>query len=129
MVVAALVHLALHFSALHWLIPYLTKEEESEHDQRVPYSKTASTMPCNWFNANPIYCLRSRYFYKYDMPVVNFLPGKEYLLKPNPSLGQHYHAEQPEEEDFSVKGFVDFVGELKDEVRAEVQRTTVLFAG
>jgi len=120
MVVAALVHLALHFSALHWLVPYLTQEESSEHDKGVPYSKTASKMPCNWFNANPIYCLRSRYYYKYDTPVVNFLPGKEYLLKTNPSLGQHYHAEQPEDEDFSVKGFIDFVGELKDEVRAEV---------
>merc|ERR1712060_710053 len=97
MVVAALLHLALHFSALKWLVPYLTDrgEESSEHDARVPYSKTASTMPCNWFNANPIYCLRSRYFYKYDTPVVNFQPGKEYLLKTNPKLGQHYHTEQP----------------------------------
>eukprot|EP00416_Gambierdiscus_australes_P015765 CAMPEP_0171077984 /NCGR_PEP_ID=MMETSP0766_2-20121228/14369_1 /TAXON_ID=439317 /ORGANISM="Gambierdiscus australes, Strain CAWD 149" /LENGTH=953 /DNA_ID=CAMNT_0011535079 /DNA_START=67 /DNA_END=2925 /DNA_ORIENTATION=+ len=97
MLFAAIAHLVFHFAALHWLVPHFSTVE-CAHDMTVPYGLIASSHPCNWFNANPVFCLRSKYFYKHEQPCVQFKSGKEYLLRANPSLGQHFYREPPEED-------------------------------
>jgi len=88
------VHVLVHFAILRWIVPRFTDVSE-EHDDAVPFEVTASKIPCNWFNANPVHVLRSMHFFKHgkepgDNPCVQFQPGKEYLLKANPKIGLYY---------------------------------------
>lgn len=88
------VHILVHFSILRWIVPRFTDVAE-EHSDEVPYEVTASKIPCNWFNSNPVHVLRSQHFFKDgkepgDHPCVQFQAGKEYLLKANPKIGLYY---------------------------------------
>jgi len=86
---AFVVHLLAHFLLLHHLVPRLGEIGE-DHDQDVPYDKTAQHTPCNWFTANPVHCMRSKYFFKHEPPCTFSMVGKEYLMQPNPSIGLFY---------------------------------------
>merc|ERR1719272_723956 len=63
----------------------------------VPYSKTARKQPCNYFTANWVHCLRSKYIYHHDPPVRPYFAGKENILERNASAGVF----------FSGKGIVE----------------------
>merc|ERR1712039_970070 len=54
------------------------------------YDEVALRCPCTYFSANPVFCLRSRYFYDAKPPCVYHVPGKEHLMLRNPELGVHY---------------------------------------
>lgn len=86
---AFLVHLMIHFLLLHHWVPYLGDVGES-HDDEVPYAQMAEHTPCNWFTANPVHCLRSKYFFKHEPPCTPYMVGKEYLMQPNHAVGLFY---------------------------------------
>lgn len=81
-------HIFVHGFILKRLVPRWS-EVESDH-QEIRYVEEAKRNPCNWFNANPVYCLRSKYIYQHSPPCNLFAPGKEFLLKANPDIGLHY---------------------------------------
>lgn len=89
MAICAGLHIILHCYALNQIIPRWC-ELNQEHDENVEYATKGKEIPCNWFNANPVYCLRSKYVYKYEVPCLNFCAGKEYLLRANPEIGCDY---------------------------------------
>mmetsp|Transcript_24831 Transcript_24831/g.66363 ORF Transcript_24831/g.66363 Transcript_24831/m.66363 type:complete len:748 (-) Transcript_24831:141-2384(-) len=82
-------HLVLHFLLLALVVPRclptLVEDSDSPEGPRdlIPYEATAEKLCCNWFNSNPVHCLRSRYLYQHDPPHVFYQPGREYLHKKN----------------------------------------------
>lgn len=86
-------HMFVHYQVLKRYLPEWTKVHV-EHDLEVPYEEKAQEIACNWFNANPMYCLRSKYFYKHSTPCMNFSIGKEHILKVNIN-DPHRHADEP----------------------------------
>mmetsp|Transcript_11327 Transcript_11327/g.21449 ORF Transcript_11327/g.21449 Transcript_11327/m.21449 type:complete len:1100 (-) Transcript_11327:128-3427(-) len=63
-----------------------------------PYAEACDGIPCNWFNANYIHCLRTRYIHDMDEDdqtwCVPFKIGREYLLQSAPKLGCYFKGEQ-----------------------------------
>ena len=39
--------------------------------------------PCNWFSANSVHCLRSKYIHHHDPPCSFFTPGQEPIKRIN----------------------------------------------
>jgi len=84
-------HIVLHLVILRFVVPRFVKAHECvEHHEG--YAKCSERLPCNWFNANPVQCLRSKYI-KNDSPIcVPYQIGREYLLQKNAAIGCHYYS-------------------------------------
>jgi len=77
-------HLVVHSLVLTFVVPrYVPQYERQENIDLVPYTETASSQACNWFNANPTHCLRSQYVYRHSPHHVYYIPGKEDLHRKN----------------------------------------------
>ena len=48
-------------------------------------SQVAAKIAPSWFNLNPAYCLRSKYFYKHEKPCTFFIQGREHVLRKSAS--------------------------------------------
>jgi len=96
MITAGILHLTVHWIVLTWVVPYFG-QIDVENDKEVPYSKCAEEHPCNWFNANPMFCLRSKYYYRHGVPCTQFKPGKEHILQVNHSIGQYFQGKDKRE--------------------------------
>jgi len=89
--IAFLVHLIVHCTLLRYLIPkFLPEHIPAAQD----YELTASQTACNWFNSNPIHCLRSSFYFKHKPPHTFYIPGKEYLQKKNIAINSFYEADE-----------------------------------
>merc|ERR1719253_2044331 len=86
---AIIAHILIHCAILKYYVPGWSEVHE-DHDQERTYADEAEHLACNWFTANPVYCLRSKYYYNHSPPCIKWAPGKEFLLEPNPSIGLHY---------------------------------------
>ncbi|CAK9076951.1 unnamed protein product [Durusdinium trenchii] len=90
MIGAAIAHIALHLLVLQYVVPWVGATEHTAATQT--YEQVAKMNPGNWFNMNPIHCLRSRYVHQHDPPCIFYQIGKEHLLEPNAKLGLFYSA-------------------------------------
>eukprot|EP00933_Yihiella_yeosuensis_P080169 TRINITY_DN93579_c0_g1_i1.p1 TRINITY_DN93579_c0_g1~~TRINITY_DN93579_c0_g1_i1.p1 ORF type:complete len:1101 (+),score=166.08 TRINITY_DN93579_c0_g1_i1:103-3405(+) len=54
------------------------------------YAEAASCEPYNYFNTNPVNCLRSKYIFEHRPACMPYVPGKEHLLEPNRELGLYF---------------------------------------
>eukprot|EP00929_Paragymnodinium_shiwhaense_P112988 TRINITY_DN81252_c0_g1_i1.p1 TRINITY_DN81252_c0_g1~~TRINITY_DN81252_c0_g1_i1.p1 ORF type:complete len:1089 (-),score=243.62 TRINITY_DN81252_c0_g1_i1:159-3425(-) len=97
MFLAAALHCVFHFLALRWLVPRWSEVSAEGHDFEVAYESSASEVACNWFNSNPVHCLRSKYIHNHETPCVKFENGRNYLLLKNEELGLWYQREEPPE--------------------------------
>lgn len=95
--VAFCVHMVVHWLLLALMVPACVVEmgrseaaEGFEARDVIPYEHTASLICCNWFNANPVHCIRSHYLYEHQPAHIFYQPGREYLHKKN---------ERPEDQD------------------------------
>lgn len=82
-------HVVVHVAFVYFVVPHVSIGKV-EYPQK-PYAEVAESTPCTWFSANPIYCLRSRDFYKHDPPCSYFVEGKEDNMWPAPAVGQHFN--------------------------------------
>jgi len=96
---AFLGHVALHTLCLLFLVPRLGLRQKEP--SRETYRECSRRIACNWFNANPVHCLRSQYVYCHEVPCDYCLPGKEHLLRVNEDLGLHFNDAALEPEDYS----------------------------
>lgn len=87
---AVAAHITIHLLVLQYIVLWVGRAEHRTAESS--YEEVASTNPGNWFNMNPIHCLRSRYVHKHDPPCIFYQIGKEHLLEPNPKLGLFYSA-------------------------------------
>merc|ERR1719310_2701029 len=116
MIIAVGLHVIVHFWILHRFVPGWSQVQIDGHNEEVHYATTAEQYPCNWFNSNPVHCLRSRYIHKHEVPCVKFENGRNYLLLKNEKLGLHYQREAPPEIEKGVtyEDVVRYGKELKD---------------
>jgi len=85
---ALLLHAALHFAAVRFLAPRLGRVAGEQTE--VSYEEVAKTCAANFFNMNPVHCLRSKFIHKQSPPCVFYAKGKEHVLERNKDLGQYY---------------------------------------
>merc|ERR1740121_3228265 len=104
---AMLVHSVVHLALLYFVVPRCVDECEP-----VPcsYEEVARKSSCNWFNANPVHCLRSLHHYCHDPPHIFDYPGKGHLHKANVDIHAYYEAPDFEEEQSLVQ---DLLCEVK----------------
>lgn len=109
MLCAFLAHVVLHWILLRFAVIPSTREqsvEESEGSSRDPqtglpwaYANIGRNRPANYFNTNPVNCLRSKYIYNDDPPCIYYRVGKEHLIKRNHKIGiefeAHHHEKSP----------------------------------
>lgn len=89
------VHVITHMFAIWYLVPRLELFFEPSFqlelsEKEVMYEETANEIPVTYFSANPVHCLRSKYFYKHDPPLNWFIKGKEHLYRENPKAHQYF---------------------------------------
>lgn len=125
---AFLLHVIIHWISLHYVIKHIDRNMEREEEPNEVYKVTAKQRPANYFNTNPIHCLRSKYVYNEDIPCIFFRQGKEHLLKKNtkaenkkrPLQDLHFEVEEGEEETYQEGHEDHYVGQAKRGVMAFV---------
>jgi len=88
MIGAFLGHVVIHALLICFFVPRFAPEPHQPAKET--YEELAKTTPATWFSVNPVHCLRSKYIYQHDPPLVYFKFGKEHLQKANPDIGAHY---------------------------------------
>ena len=101
-VIAFFGHIILHTLALKFVVPMLGLSGESDGAETNTYQDCSKRIPCSWFTANPVYCLRSQYIYKHSPPCTFCLPGKEHLLEVNEDIGLYFNDAPAKEEDYDA---------------------------
>jgi len=79
-VMAFMLHCIVHFLLLEHAVPCFSKKHEDE-DAGATYDDIAAKSPCNWFNTNPVHCLRSKYVYDHSEPCTFVERGRSHLRK------------------------------------------------
>jgi len=120
MFVVFVIHCVLHIWVVNALPKLLVKEEKlsgGENDGR-PYRHTAASDPCNWFNSNPIHCLRTKYIWEKDGDhwCVPYRLGREYLQREEPQLAQFYIQPDFAPDDTVVQGALDGLRKLSSTI-------------
>lgn len=98
---AFLVHIVFHFFILAFIVP-LFIPAQSPRD--APYRDCAANKACNWWNANPVHCLRSKFIHQHDPPHIYHVYGKEYLHMKNDKLHMFYECKTFKEETTFLEG-------------------------
>jgi len=115
---AIIVHAILHLLILRFVVPKLVRESEAEAD---PYEEVAKNICCNWFNSNPVQCLRSSYHFVHDPPHVFDVPGKGHLHMANHEIHAYYEAPEFEEEHSLFQEALSEVRQTLDYVKQEAK--------
>jgi hypothetical protein len=78
-------HLLVHCMILYFIVPRCVTSNSRQEGakDKVPYEQTAATVCCNWFNSNPVHCIRSHYLYQHEPSHVFYQPGRDYLHRRN----------------------------------------------
>lgn len=102
-------HMVIHWLLLQYVV-WPKFEENSKDDQAEdkdgtedPYSEVAAIRPANYFNTNPVNCLRSKYLYKHSPPAVFCMLGREHLLQKNEKIGLYFQGMKHEEREHSAR--------------------------
>jgi len=119
-VISMLAHAVAHILLIYFVVPLFVREVEPEPCTYVDVAKESS---CNWFNANPVHCIRSLHHYGHDPPHIYDYPGKSHLHKINPDIHAYYEAEAFEQEQWI---FSDVMHEVKS-ARDDVSRRLILW--
>jgi hypothetical protein len=85
---AFILHVILHFSLIRCCSPLFSKGNKAVAE--MTYAEKAPDIPCNWFSANPVHCLRSKHVYGDEPRCVYFIRGHEHNLRANPKIGCHF---------------------------------------
>eukprot|EP00443_Scrippsiella_acuminata_P000669 CAMPEP_0115171142 /NCGR_PEP_ID=MMETSP0270-20121206/2152_1 /TAXON_ID=71861 /ORGANISM="Scrippsiella trochoidea, Strain CCMP3099" /LENGTH=1013 /DNA_ID=CAMNT_0002583903 /DNA_START=15 /DNA_END=3056 /DNA_ORIENTATION=+ len=93
---AMLAHVVVHSLLLYFVVPLFVRQVDP---QPCTYVEVAEKSSCNWFNANPVHCMRSLHYYCHDPPHIIDLPGRAHLHKVNHDIHAYYEAPDFEEEE------------------------------
>lgn len=84
---ACIAHVILHISLLVFVVPHFGRAHKRSESS---YAEAARRLPCSWFNANPVHCLRSVHIHQHKPPFLHYVRGKEHLLKANEAIGAYF---------------------------------------
>jgi len=102
--VAFVVHVLLHALLLRYFVPLFAKTEQDEKGET--FREHATAFACNWFNANPVHCLRSELIYQDSPPCRLFVPGMEAALEKNERIGCHFSCQDVDDEVDDLQEFL-----------------------
>jgi len=91
-------HVAVHWAVLAYLVPRLGRHDAARSD--LSFEHVAERLPSTWFSANPVHCLRSRFFYKHNPPCSYWIRGKEHLMQKNAKALSFFEDGVPDAEDY-----------------------------
>jgi len=97
---AFLGHIVVHTALLIWFVPLFGRGKKEP--SKLSYQECSKRLAQSWFTANPVHCLRSTYIYKHDPPCDLCIAGKEHMLRVNEAIGQYFHDQAMEAEDFNA---------------------------
>jgi hypothetical protein len=114
--VALLCHCAVHWFLLLFVVPWFRPAKKMTATQE-PYRKASMRIPCNWFSANDVHCLRSRYIYEHNPPASFCFVGKEHLMEYSEAAQCFYTAEEPELDNSNIwHGITEVAGVLANSI-------------
>jgi len=88
---AFVAHCVVHLLCLCYVVPLFAAEGDSaDAIENVTFGDMTREIAPNWFNTNPVFCLRSKELYKHSPPCTPLKCGKEHLLKVNAGICQNY---------------------------------------
>merc|ERR1711957_1026473 len=95
-----LLHVAVHTLLLWYFVPFVvstcfSKPEAPAQDlsgHSRAFKETATHIPSNWFNTNPVHCVRSKAIHKHKPHMMLWVSGKEHLQERNPDIHCHFHS-------------------------------------
>jgi hypothetical protein len=98
--VAWVLHCVVHMLILMYVVPTFAKKVVGEGADTNTYEDCAKATACNYFTANPVHCLRSKYVFEHNPECVLYMPGKEHCQKPNSKIGNYFSDTRADCEDF-----------------------------
>lgn len=104
--VALLCHCAVHWFVLLFVLPHFRSTQKKMTGTHEPYRKASMRIPCSWFSANDVHCLRSRYIYEHKPPAGFCFVGKEHLMEYSEAAQCYFTAAEPEMDDERAMGHV-----------------------
>jgi len=87
------VHLVVHIGIVKFVIPHLAPRLRERADNEEQWAQVCKEYAANWFNTNPVHCLRSKHVYEHSPPFVYYQVGKEYLQQKNTEIGAYYEVD------------------------------------
>jgi len=82
------VHTIFHLICLIYVIPFFGKPEPEEDPAAgETFATLCHHVPCSWFTANPVHCLRSKLKFQHNPPCNFYVLGKEKFMKTNKEIG------------------------------------------
>jgi len=88
---AWVLHTILHLFCLVYVLPKFGKPEPEEDPAAgETFQSLSHHVPCSWFTANPVHCLRSKLKFKHSPPCSFYHIGKEKYQKTNKAIGCFY---------------------------------------
>lgn len=85
-----IVHCVFHVVFLHKLFGAFEHLQGKKTENPLSYKEVAKQSPANWFNVNPVHCLRSQYLHQHEPCCMFYEKGRVYLQKPNETLGLYF---------------------------------------
>ncbi|CAJ1332725.1 unnamed protein product [Effrenium voratum] len=98
MLLAFFLHASAHWWALKFIVPKFGDVKEHE-PTKLHYEEVASSVAPSFFNLNPAFCLRSKYFYKHETPCTLLIQGREHVLKKSEASLCHFDDPRPVEKE------------------------------
>ncbi|CAE7944032.1 casB [Symbiodinium sp. KB8] len=120
-------HGTLHWCMLKFLVPKFGDVKEHV-PTKLTYQEVASKIAPSWFNLNPAYCLRSKYFYKHEKPCTFFIQGREHVLRKSDQAMSFFEDQRPaqqqlDEEVAEVDLAAHDVERSRQEAKQKIERT------
>jgi len=84
-----LCHVVLHCLAVKLVLSRKPRKPTLAEESK-PYAVVAKHTSCSLFTSNPAHCAKSKYLWKHSPPCLYHLPGKDYLMEPNPQQHLYY---------------------------------------
>lgn len=103
---AWLVHCVIHLLLLIFVVPLGDTSLPVKGQDPIRYQQVAAAEPCNWFSANAVHCLRSKYIHCDDPSSSFFTPGQESTMQINEAIGCFFSAKAAKVEnasDFDIR--------------------------
>eukprot|EP00439_Symbiodinium_sp_Y106_P056324 s308_g7.t2 len=115
-------HGTLHWCMLKFLVPKFGDIKEHV-PTKLTYQEVAAKIAPSWFNLNPAYCLRSKYFYKHEKPCTFFIQGREHVLRKSDQAMSFFEDPRPAQQQLDQEvAEVDLAAQNVERSRQEAKQ-------
>eukprot|EP00933_Yihiella_yeosuensis_P063762 TRINITY_DN669_c0_g3_i2.p1 TRINITY_DN669_c0_g3~~TRINITY_DN669_c0_g3_i2.p1 ORF type:complete len:1064 (+),score=238.65 TRINITY_DN669_c0_g3_i2:205-3192(+) len=98
-------HVGLHTICLLTVVPKFGITGKSDNSAAETYRSCSERLASSWFSTNPMFCLRSQFFYKHSPPCTFCTPGKEHMIERNEAVGLYFTDTPAKAEDYDEPAY------------------------